>query len=380
MNPVSTFSFQTADSMRFRLLPLVLPAALLLAACDTGDGPDAPSVSGVLVVNQGNFSQGNGSVSSYTPADGTSNPDALTGFASTLQSALVVNGRLFVAADKAGRLDRFAASTLARDGAALAGLKSARYLAASATRLYATSIADTLGGFSGGAVNVLDDAGTRIVRRIALPLAAEGVAVAGGKAYVALHGFGSGRDVAVVAGDRLERTLSGVCDGPRSVFADDEGDVNVVCTGATTYDANFNVTGRTNGAIVVIDGATGAVEARVALPAQAGAANSGQDGFFDPSTDVLFVVVGQAVHTFSTTTNTLTAAPLVTETTPIGAVAYDTARKQLHVARYPAATPFTVSGSVAVYTVAGTLGTGSATATPLRAYSVGIAPTFIAFR
>ena len=371
---------QTAVLMRFPLLPLALSAALLLAACDTGDPGDAPAAAGVLVVNQGNFSQGNGTVSSYSPADGTSNPAALTGFASTLQSALVVNGRLFVAADKAGRLDRFAAATLARDGAALPGLKSARYLATSATRLYATSIADTLGGFSGGALNVLGADGTRIVRRIALPMAAEGVAVAGGKAYVALHGFGAGRDVAVVAGDRLERILTGVCDGPRSVFADDEGDVNVVCTGATTYDASYNVTGTTNGAIVVIDGATGAVEARVALPAQAGAANSGQDAFFDPSTDVLFVVVGQAVHTFSTTTNTLAAAPLVAETTPIGAVAYDAARKQLHVARYPAATPFTLAGTVAVYTVAGSLAAGSATATALRTYGVGIAPTFIALR
>lgn len=358
--------------MRLSRLSPVLLLALAVAACDVNDSDD-PSVAGVVVVNQGNFSQGNGTLSTYDPEAGTSVAAAVTGFASTLQSALVTSNRLYVTADKAGRLDRFLASSLERDGAALGELRSARYAAAGNARLYVTAITDTLGGFSGGSVNVLDAAATRIAKRIALPMAAEGVAVSNGKAFVALHGFGSGRNVAVIQNDAISTTITGVCDGPRSLFADDEGDVNVVCTGTTTYDMNYNVTGQTNGSVVVLDGATGAVKARADLGAPAGATNSGQDGYLDRDGDALYVVVGHTVRTFNTRTNTL-GAPVVTVTQDIGAVAYDADRRQLHVALYPSANPYTTSGSVAVYDLS------RSPAIVETTYTVGIAPTFIAFR
>lgn len=359
--------------MRLLRLSPILLLALAVAACDTNDA-GAPSVSGVVVVNQGNFSQGNGTLSTYDPETGASAAAAVTGFASTLQSALVTSNRLYVAADKAGRLDRFLASSLARDGAALGELRSARYAAAGNARLYVTAITDTSGGFSGGSLNILDAAATRIAKRIALPMAAEGVAVSGGKAFVALHGFGAGRNIAVIQNDALAATLTGVCDGPRSLFASSNGDVNVLCTGTTTYDAHYNVTGQTNGSIVVLDGATGAVKARADLGAPAGAANSGQDGYLDRAGDALYVVVGRTVRVFSTATHTLAAAPVATTAQDIGAVAYDADRKQLHVALYPSSNPYTAAGSVAVYDLS------RSPAIVATTYAVGIAPTFIAFR
>jgi len=359
--------------MRLHRTTPALLLALTVAACDTND-PSDPAVSGVVVVNQGNFSQGNGSLSTYDPEARTAVAAAVTGFASTLQSALATSNRLYVTADKAGRLDRFLASSLARDGAALGELRSARYAAAGNARLYVTAVTDTLGGFSGGSVNVLDAAATRIVKRILLPMAAEGVAVSSGKAFVALHGFGAGRDVAVIQNDILATTLTGVCDGPRSLFADGDGDVNVLCTGTTTYDANYNVTGQTNGSVVVIDGTTGTVKARADLGAPAGATNSGQDGYLDRTNDALYVVVGRTVRVFNTDANTLSATPVATTTQDIGAVAYDADRKQLHVALYPSSNPFTAAGSVAVYDLSRSPAIVEAT------YTVGIAPTFIAFR
>lgn len=361
-----------------RFSPVLLLALAALAACDTNDDPDTPIVSGVVVVNQGNFSQGNGTVTSYDPATGATVQGA--SLSSTLQGALVSNGLVYVTADKAGRVDVFDAATLARSGAPVSGLGSARYLALANNRLFVSAVTDdsSKGYTSGGLVSVIDVTSRTVVKRLKFPLNTSGLAVAAGRVFVAVGEYGSGRNVAVINPSTLtvERTIEGVCDGPRSLFVDDENELNVFCTGTTTYDANYNVTGRTNGAFVVLDPASGTVKARVDLGAQAGATNSGQDGAFDAQDDVIYYVQQKTVRRFSTRTNAVLGTFVTPEAASIlgiGAVGFDAQRRELHLGLYPPTATFSTAATVAVYPAA-------APATARTTYTAGIAPTSIVFR
>ena len=364
--------------LRFRLplLAALTFGSMTLAGCDAfSKDDDGPAVTGVYVANQGNFGDGNGSVSTYDPETNAATPAAITGLGSIVQSVLVHEGRLYLTANTGGRVDVFDAATLARVGQ-VAGLVSPRYLAVARGKLYVTNLYASAGTFSGGTVSVVDLATLAKVKDITVGDNPEGIAVAGDRVFVANHGFGAGRTLSVIDArtDAVVLTVDAGCDGPRSLFVDGEGELVALCTGNTLYDANFNVAGRTNGALRVLDPATGTVRARLDLPAQAGAAGAGQDGFFSRETDELFFVSGPNVRRFRTDTHALAAdAATVTNGSP-GAVAFDAARGDLYVGLLPASNAYTTAGAVDVFRL------GAGAFAKRATFAAGVAPTFILFR
>jgi YVTN family beta-propeller protein len=342
-----------------RLL-LLLPL-LALAACD--DALDQDFRGDVLVVNQGNFSDGNGSITRYSAATGAA-ATPVTGLGSILQSLYVDGGTIYVAANTAARVDVFDAATLQRTGQ-ITGLVSPRYMVRVGTRLYVTNLYADPQTFSGGSVSVIDVGQRRVVRTIPVGNNPEGIVAVGNRIFVANHGFGAGSTVSVIdaSSDAVVSTVNVDCEGPRTLVVDPQQEVWAVCTGRTRYDANFNVIGRTPGALRVLDGNTGVVKARIAVTGPLGAEGPGQDAARQGRW-IYVVQEAKTVLRFDTASNLQEGGFTVTGA-PIGAIGHD--GTSLYLGRVPG---FTTAGTVTLH---------SSDGTETGRFTAGVAPTFLAF-
>lgn len=340
----------------------LLLGALIIAGCDNADPDDSPVTSGILVANQGNFSDGNGSVMLIDLA--SSNVTTVAdGLASIVQSLELGDSTFHVVANTGGRVDVHSITTGQRVGQ-IAGLTSPRYMASLATgTAYVSNLFGA--GFSGGTVSIVDLALQTVVKTIDVGNNPEGVAIVGGRVYVANNEFGAGRTLSVISTTTQEvtGTIDVECDGPRALAVDREAELWVMCTGQTLYDNNFNVIGETPGEIVLLDGATGTIITRFPLTSRIGTAGPGQDAYYSEEEQELHVVLDQnKVMRINTGANAIvdTFGPYAGD--PIGAVAYDAERDRLYLARVPG---FTTAGTVTVLDRNGI---------ELGSHAVGIAP------
>ncbi len=337
----------------FLLLLLTLP----LSGCDllgTDDGNSAPVTDGVYVANQGNFGDGNGSVSVYDPATGERQPTAISGLGSIVQGIAIRDTTLLVTANSAGRVDVFSTNGPTQT-AQISGVTSPRYAAFDGpSTAYLTDQS-----FSGpSAVQVLDLTGPQpqVATTIEVSGSPEGLAVSSGRVYAALGAFGDTSLVAAI--DARQNTLENEIDvgcTARDVAADDTGDVFALCTDAAEA--------------VILEGATGAIESRLALPDTAETIfGVGNPAAYSPGAQELHVATDTNVLRIDTEADTVEATVDVDLSGPPGAVAYDASRQELYVAR-PAG--FTERGTVTIHERDGTQ-TGS--------FQAGVAPTYIDFR
>lgn len=361
-----------------RIRPMTLLAALvvplLLAGCDllgTADTSTSGPPGTVLVANQGNFSDANGSVTAYDPATDTARVRAISDLGSIVQSVALVGGRGYIMANSANRIDVFDPATLERV-AQIDSVRSPRYMApvdestAYVTNLYSGS------GFGGGSVTVLDLAARETVTTVEVGDNPEGIAVVGNRAFVANHGFGRDSTVSIldVESHRVLDRVDVDCEGPRSLHGDRDGEVWVFCTGRTTYDQDGNVTGRTDGAVRILDGSTGSVQQRISLDGQVRTAGPGQDSYYSEAARAVFAVLDASrIVRFDTDTDSGPTAVAQPEGADVGAVAYDAAEGILYVGRSPG---FTQSGSVQRIDPDGGGLVGS--------FPAGVAPSQIVFR
>jgi hypothetical protein len=322
---------------------------------------------GVYVANQGNFSDANGSLFIYDPA--TESTAAMVDDAgSTIQSLAISNDKLYVMSNTGGRIDVFSLAT----GAAIdqiGGVASPRYMAIGPTQIaYVTNIFSS--GFVGGSLSVIDLLSGNVTATVDVGDNPEGVTIVGDRVYVANHGFGNGTTLSVLdaLSNQIVETIEVGCDGPRLLFRDREDEVWVVCTGKTEFDGDFNIVSQTPGAVVLVDGPTGAVLTKIDLVGQVSTVGPGQDAFYSESEQELHVVVAsERVLRFNTGANVLAEDLGVFAGDPIGAVAYDSQSDRLYLGRVPG---FTVSGSLTIHERAGA---------QLASFPVGIAPTAIEF-
>ena len=346
---------------------ITLLFALALSSCDQADPENPVRTTGVIVANQGNFSDGNGSVMIVDPVGKTVETVA-TNLSSIIQS-LELRGSVFhVVANTGGRIDIHSTETGQRVGQ-VTGLTSPRYMVSLGSgKAYVTNLYKT--GFLGGTVSVIDLNTNTITKTIDVGNNPEGIVAVGGRVYVANNGFGAGSTLSVIntVTDEVSETIDVGCDGPRSLVVDSEVDLWVMCTGQTLYDEDFNVIGETPGEIVILDGASGAETTRFALTSRIMTAGPGQDAYYSEEEQELHVVLDQnKVMRINTGANAIvdTFGPLAGD--PIGAVAYDAIDELMYVARVPG---FASSGSVTVHDRAGV---------QVDFYTVGVAPAHIEF-
>ncbi len=340
-----------------RLSLIVLTAALGLTffGCDligTDEEQSSVVTEGVYVANQGNFGDGNGSVSLYNPDTETVTSEAIGNLNSIVQSITLRNDRLYLVANSGGRLDVFDAGAQTQEGQ-LTGFSGPRYLAFTDDQ---TAVLTNQSFSDSSSVEILDvnTPSPEVIASIEVPGTPEGLAVTDNQTYATLGGFSDTTLVATL--DASERRLTGTIDvgcAPRYAVADRQDEVFVLCSNTAE--------------VVVLDGASEL--ARLSIPAPASTAGPGQPAFFAPDAEELYVVVSQDRLTrINTAANEIgdTIGPL--DGAPIGAVGYDAVREELYVGRVPG---FTERGTITIHERNG-IETGS--------FKAGIAPTYIDFR
>lgn len=336
------------------ILPLLL--AGLLAGCDLLGGnndEDTRSVStaGVYVANQGNFGDGNGSVTFYSPDDGESQSAFINDLQSTVQGITISDSSLLVMANSAARVDVFSLDGPSQT-AQITDMTSPRYAAVlDRETAYVTDQA-----FQGASsIHVLDRSGAQPELSASIEVSGlpEGITTSGSQVFAALGAFGDTTLVAAI--DAEQNTLDEEVDvgcTPRSVAADRDGDVYVLCSNSAEA--------------VIVDAPSATVNSRLSLPDTAETAfNVGQPVSYAPSSQELYVATDSGVIRIDTESNSVEKTIQVDDTGSIGAVAYDGLRQELYVTGVPS---FTERGTVSIYTRDGTK-TGS--------FEAGIAPTYI---
>lgn len=318
----------------------------------------------VYVANQGNFSDANGTLTQYTPEDNTVSQDVVTGLNTLVQSITVHNGVGYILANTSDRIDVIDLETNERTGQ-IRDVSSPRFMVAvSADKAYVSNLFTST-------VTIVDLVNDEALGSIAVGMNPEDIAVSSGIAYVANFGFGTADStvsVIDVATDTVIETKQTGCDGPRFLEVDQENELWVFCNGKTVFNDDFSeIIEQTNGQVVVFDNVTGEEVARIALDAQSGASSLGQDAWYDPGSNRMFLVKGLSILVFDASTNELSETVEISGEEEIGAVAYDGGEDVLYLGRV---TGFTEAGFVSIHDMMGA---------ELDRFTAGVAPGFIAF-
>ncbi|PSQ97921.1 MAG: hypothetical protein BRD55_00515 [Bacteroidetes bacterium SW_9_63_38] len=340
------------------LLPLGLVGCDLAGLDDSGPSP----ADGVYVANQGNFGDGNGSVTVYDPADQTAQPEAISGLGSIVQGVALRDTSLLVMANTGARVDLFSTNGPTQTGQ-VTGFNSPRYATfTDETTAYITD-QSPFGSSASPAVRILNVNGaqSQVVDSIPVSGNPEGIAVSEptDRAFAALGAFGASTLVAVLntSQNTLDREVDIGC-APRDVVADNDGDVFALCSDAASA--------------VILDAGSGTVDTTLALPDTAESASGvGDPASYDADSEELYIASDSGIIRVNTASNTVEATVNVGLSRTPGAVGYDSGDGVLYVARLNPSSPFTSAGTVTIHERDGT---------QMGSFGAGIAPTYIAFR
>ena len=345
---------------------------ILLGVLSAAPGA-AQQTTGVYVANQGNFSDNNGSITFYDPATGQAT-EVLQDISTIIQSVEVFNGRVHVVSNTGGRVDMLDAATNARQ-ASINGLANPRYLAfVDETKAYLTNQVFRFGGVTDKSfISVIDLQGGTVSDTLQVPGQPDHIVIAAGRAYVTLGIFAESSLVGVIdtQTDDLIEVIDVACVAPRYLLVDDDEEVHVLCNGTSDF-----TTGEvTPGAIVTLNGTTGALVGRIdvmtLLGPSAAALGTGQDATYAAALQQAFINAEGSLLVLDTATNTLVDTLTVQGEDLVGGLAYNDAEGQLYVARYDPLEGFTTTGRVEVYTPGET--------TPTTTFNAAIAPVHLAF-
>lgn len=314
----------TTMTPRYLIALLVL---LTFTGCDllgSEEDEGEPAAANVVVANQGNFTAGNGSLSFYDPRTEEATAQAVTDLGSVVQSAYAHDGSVYVLENSGGEVTRFDfASGGSRSVNGQVRVDGPRYMAISDDGLgYVTGQAYDADFNVTSTVTAIDLETMQVIATVNVGGAAEGIALSGGRAYVATGAFGASTEVAVVDLSTMEMTSTvDLGCSARHVEADDDGQVFAFCNGVGDQD----------GEVVVLDGATAEVGPRVAVEGQIGSAFSiGLDTYHAPEAGTIFFILdGTKVQKLDTETYAL-STPQELGFDPLGAVAYDAATETLY--------------------------------------------------
>ncbi|MFQ5568761.1 MAG: DUF5074 domain-containing protein [Rhodothermales bacterium] len=316
---------------------------------------------GIYVANQGNFSDNNGSILFYDPATAQAT-EVLADFGTLVQSITLYNGRGYVMSNTSEAVDILDLGTRQRVGQ-VPGVASPRYMAVvDASKAYVSNLfANT--------VTIINLSDNTVAGTISTGTNPEDIAVVGTRAYVANFGFGGDSTLTVIdtPTDTVLGTIDLGCDGPRHLEVDAEGEVWAFCNGNTIYNDDFTeIIAQTNGAVVVLDGATGAVVTRFDLAFQVGTSALGQDTFYVASQERVFLIHGTDLLVFDTEGNAQEAPITLAGDEEMGGIAYDASVQRFYAARI---TGFTTAGFVSIHNESGD---------EVGRFDAGIAPAHLA--
>ena len=215
-----------------------------LSACSSDPVSDMgeDQLTSILVANEGNFSDGNGSLTSFNPETGEVLQERFSRvnnrpFAGIIQALVEDDNRIFIVANNSNKIevaDKESLESLGtitfENGAAPAG-----FALADESRGYVSDLFTNT-------IHVVDLESFEVTdTQIEVGDNPQGMVVAGNQLFVANSGFGSGNTVSVVDTDTDAVTANiDVGAGPIQMIADDEGKIWVVSSGNKAYDENFD--------------------------------------------------------------------------------------------------------------------------------------------
>lgn len=294
------------------LLNLFLTLTLSVALISCGD--DEPVVvnefaDGVFVVNEGNFGEGDGSISHFQPSTeevkfnvfSQNNEEQPLG--DVVQSMAIFGETGYIVVNNSNKVEVVRYETMEGTGT-IENVSLPRYIAANNNKLYLTewvSFSDP------GRVAVINSADNSIEKTIEVGFGAEYLLVKDNKLYVS-NSFENTVSVIDLTSETVIETIT-VSNSPKFIKEDVNGKLWVICAGG--YNADWSPAN--DGALVRIDPATNTVEETFEFGANVTAKMA-----LNPSQDVIYYSRGNAVFTFDITSASLPTTALITNDDIIG--------------------------------------------------------------
>ncbi len=244
--------------MQKQLLLYLLILFIGLAGCNDNpsDSGEDLSLASVYVTNEGNFSDANGSLTSYNPLDGSVIQQTFKNvngrsLAGTIQSAAIIDEYLFIVLNSTNKIEvvdarSFTSVATIEMETTPVGIAPAGADKAYVTNLYSHNVSViNLESFEVSGTTI--DVGTN----------PQDIITMGSHAYVANNGFGNDNTITVIntGNDSVIKTLT-VGFGPTDLASDSEDRIWVVCNGRIAYDEDFNRDPENDipGSVYIIDG------------------------------------------------------------------------------------------------------------------------------
>jgi YVTN family beta-propeller protein len=284
---------------------VLLASLFLFVSCDDNEnGPKGDFDNGVLVINEGNFNAGDGSVSFFDPATKTTTEDIFglvndgLALGDVVQSMTVVGDEAYIVVNNDNKVEIVNVNTF-KALHTIIDVKLPRYFATASGKGYLT---EWVSFGEPGRVSVVNLTTHEIVKTITTDLGAENMLVVGDKIFVS-NTFTNTISVINTSTDEVVSTIE-VADSPGEFVLDAQNKLWVMCGGA--YQAN-------NGALVQIDLTTEEVVKTIAFNR-----NMPTVLATDPSKNFLYYYAGKSVYRMATSATLAPLEPLLTENTAIG--------------------------------------------------------------
>lgn len=293
---------------------LILTFAIFLSMVLVSCGDDDPQVinefeRGVFVVNEGNFGSGNGSVSHFNPASeevkfnvfSQNNEDKPLG--DVVQSMTLDGVTGYIVVNNSNKVEVVNYTTMVNH-ATIEGLSMPRYLTLGGNKGY---ISEWVEFDTTGRVSVFNPGTSEVIKRIQVGFGAEYLLINDGNLYVS-NTRENTISVIDLASEAVKDTIT-VSQAPGHMMKDANGKIWVICGGGFNEDwspAN-------NGALVKINPATNTVEETFEF-----GANVSTKMAVNPSKDIIYYAIGNAIFALDIASASLPANPLITNDDIVG--------------------------------------------------------------
>lgn len=239
------------------LLFSLLISLLVFTGCNNNsNNNNEPELSGIYVLNEGNYGQANASITSFNPLTGSVSQnvfEAANGrpIGDLLHSATLIDDKLYLVVNNSHKIEVVEPESFTEIATInIADEASPRFIAkAGENKAYVTNL-------YGNSVSVIDLENMEETATIDVGLNPEGIGIVGNRAYVANSAFGDGNTVSVIdtESDEVINTIT-VGDNPVGIHVDEAGRVWVTCVGA--YNDFNDPDDDTPGELHILDGETG---------------------------------------------------------------------------------------------------------------------------
>jgi YVTN family beta-propeller protein len=298
--------------MKKPLLALLSAAVLVGCNPDRETGPSIPGSPGVFILSEGQFGKGDGTVSAFgtsskallVDAFGTINRNAPLG--DVVQDMGVVNGRGYICVNASNKVEVVDAGNF-KSISTIRNIRQPRYFAStSAARGYVTSWRGPYTNYQAGKVMVLDLYSGTVIDSITVGRNPEQLVAFNGMLYVP-NSYDNTVSIIDAATNKVTATVT-VGDGPRTVVADQAGNIWALGTGFTVYNPSppYNVISSTPSSLTRF--AAGSTTASLTLPFASSGASQLR---ISPDKTQLYYGYNGAEYKMSTTATALPATPFI---------------------------------------------------------------------